>query len=114
MIRISGLDHVAIPVSNVERSILWYQRMFGLERRFEKEWGSDPAFLCAGGACIALLANARDLPDTCPPTVRHFCFRTDKEGFARALDELGSSGIPYSLDDHGVSRSLYFRRYPSL
>ena len=109
MIRISGLDHVAIPVSDVERSILWYRKMFGLERRFEKEWGTNPAFLCAGGTCIALLANGIGLPETSPPTVRHFCFRTDEEGFVRALDELRKSGTHYSLDDHEVSRSLYFQ-----
>ena len=109
MIRVSGLDHVAIPVSDMERSIRWYRTMFGLERRFEKEWGTEPAFLCAGGTCIALLSDGGRLPETSPPTVRHFCFRTDEEAFGRALAELESSAIPFSLDDHGVSRSLYFQ-----
>ena len=109
MMKVLALDHIAIPVSDMDRSIHWYMKMFGLERRFEKEWGTDPAFLCIGGTCVALLSTMRGLPSSYPPTVRHFCFRTDEEGFVRALDELKESRIPFDLDDHKVSRSLYFQ-----
>jgi catechol 2,3-dioxygenase-like lactoylglutathione lyase family enzyme len=40
------LDHVAIAVRDVERSVEWYRDVLGLERRHEV-WGSYPAMVCA-------------------------------------------------------------------
>lgn len=109
MIRITALDHVAIPVSDMERSIDWYQKVFGLTRRFEAEWGTEPAFLCIGESCVALLLNRNFPLEGVPPTVRHFCFRTSLEGFDDAVSTLREMGIPFSVDDHQVSLSLYFQ-----
>jgi catechol 2,3-dioxygenase-like lactoylglutathione lyase family enzyme len=109
MIRVSALDHVAIPVTDMNRSIEWYQRVLGLSRRYEKEWGTDPAFLCAGESCIALLKNGKNALAPCTPTVRHFCFRLDRPSFEEAVHTLREMGIPFSEDDHQISLSLYFQ-----
>ena len=109
MIRVSRLDHVALPVANMERSLAWYQRIFGLAHTFKKEWGTDPAFLCVGGTCLALL----DTKGVAPPVVavkqRHVCFRVDREDFLQSTETLKKEGIPFTIDDHQVSRSIYFQ-----
>ena len=109
MIRVSRLDHVALPVADMDRSLAWYQRMFGLVHTYKKEWGTDPAFLCVGGTCIALLDAKGVAPSVVPVTQRHVCFLADQEVFLGAMDFLGKEGIPFQVDDHQVSRSLYFQ-----
>lgn len=109
MIRVSGLDHVAIPVSDVESSLLWYRRLFGLVHTFAPEWGTDPAFLCIGGTCLALLDAKGAVPPSVEPSIQHFCFRTDENSFVSATETLKAEGIPYRCDDHGVAHSLYFQ-----
>lgn len=109
MIQVSGLDHVAIPVTDMNRSLHWYQNVLGLERRYEKEWGTDPAFLCAGESCIALLKNNENVLAPCSPTVRHFCFRMTRRSFDEAVITLRKMGIPFSLDDHFIADSLYLQ-----
>jgi catechol 2,3-dioxygenase-like lactoylglutathione lyase family enzyme len=109
MIKVEALDHVAIPVTDMTRSISWYQKVLGLTRRYEKEWGTDPAFLCAGETCVALLENSKSSLSPCPATVRHFCFRTDRVSFDESIFTLRAMGIPYSTDDHQISISLYFQ-----
>ena len=40
---VEGIDQVALLVLDVDRSVEWYQRVLGLERRHQEAWGSyDP------------------------------------------------------------------------
>ena len=48
------IDHVALTVTDLEKSIAWYQDVLGLERRYRETWGDCPAMLCAGSTCVAL------------------------------------------------------------
>ena len=54
--RTDGLDHVALVVSDMERSIAWYEGVLAMERRFADVWKGqgDPVVLCNGEACVAL------------------------------------------------------------
>ena len=54
-----GLDHVALVVSDMERSIAWYEDVPAMERRFADVWDGqgDPVVLCNGDACVALFAG---------------------------------------------------------
>ena len=54
MLRVEGLDHVALTVRDVSRSVAWYQDVLGLERRYVAVWGDFPAIDGAGAAEIAL------------------------------------------------------------
>ncbi len=45
---IEGFDHVALAVRDLAASREWYERVLGLERRFEEEWGDVPSVMCAG------------------------------------------------------------------
>ena len=45
-----GIDHVAIRVTDVARSVGWYRDVLGLERRYEDVWGDFPALVGKGVA----------------------------------------------------------------
>src|SRR5919204_5743225 len=68
-VRLRGMNHVGIPVRDVQRSLAWYREMFGVEPEFVVESeGPDtsaavqledakvtPAFLDVGGTYVELL-----------------------------------------------------------
>jgi catechol 2,3-dioxygenase-like lactoylglutathione lyase family enzyme len=107
-----GLDHVAIAVTDLERSRRFYEGVLGLERVHE-EW-EVPIVLAANGSGLALFD--RDLhpsstpDDVEPPAVRilHIAFRLPRQGFDEAQAALGEHGIETRFSDHGISHSLYF------
>ena len=112
MFHLAGLDHVALTVSDQKRSLEWYQRVLGMERRYEEATGADdPVFVCAGNACLALFpAQTPDLqpvPDHRVMAMRHFAFRLDRVNFERVRIELSEQHIPFHFEDHGMAHSLY-------
>jgi catechol 2,3-dioxygenase-like lactoylglutathione lyase family enzyme len=109
-VEIAHIDHVAIAVRDVERSVDWYRDVLGLERR-HPEWGSMPAMVCAGETCVALFPVAGQ-PSPAPGrdaiAMRHLAFRVDRAGFERAQEELRERGIGFELMDHETAHSVYF------
>lgn len=113
MFKIDQIDHVALTVADVQRSVAWYRDVLGLERRHEEAWGSYPAVMYAGQTGIALFpAHADELrpaPDrTRTAIMRHLAFKADLPNFLRAQAELKQRGMPFSFEDHGISHSIYF------
>jgi catechol 2,3-dioxygenase len=110
-VKIAHIDHVAIAVRDVGRSVEWYTEVLGLDRR-HPEWGAEPAMVCAGDTCIALFAvegegaasRGRDAI-----AMRHLAFRVDRAGFERAQDELRDRGIEFEFMDHETAHSVYFQ-----
>jgi catechol 2,3-dioxygenase-like lactoylglutathione lyase family enzyme len=107
-IRTQGLDHVALSVRDLAASERWYREVLGLERAHADAW-DVPVFLVAEGSGLALFPAATD--DRGRPGVRilHVAFRVDRPGLEGAQQALREHAIPYRLEDHGVSHSLYFR-----
>ena len=54
MLRVEGIDHVALTVRDVPRSVAWYRDVLGLERQYEEVWGDFPAVVGAGTTALAL------------------------------------------------------------
>ena len=113
MFAIEGIDHVALTVRDISRSIAWYRDVLGLERKHEEVWGDCPAMMCAGSTALALFpasGRAEDSPDArATVAMRHLAFRVDGANFTRAREELRARGIEFSFEDHSISRSIYFR-----
>jgi catechol 2,3-dioxygenase-like lactoylglutathione lyase family enzyme len=109
-VEIAQIDHVAIAVSDVERSVDWYCGVLGMERR-HPEWGMEPAMVCAGETCVALFA-AEGGPEPPPGrdtlAMRHLAFRVDRSGFERAQADLRERGIEFDFMDHETAHSVYF------
>jgi catechol 2,3-dioxygenase-like lactoylglutathione lyase family enzyme len=107
------LDHVALTVADVNRSIEWYRDVLGLEHVHEEEWGRNPAFLTSGSTGLALFAAESSDPP--PPqghpgglAMWHVAFGADRRNFDAAREELDARDIRYSLSDHGIAHSIYF------
>ena len=111
MLRLEGIDHVALSVRDVSRSVAWYQSVLGLERRYAEVWGDFPAVLGAGTTALALFPTP--VPDPAPPpgrevlSVRHIAFRVDRKGFEQARAELEAHGLTPRFEDHRAAHSLY-------
>ncbi len=110
---LEGLDHVALIVTDLERSRNWYRDVLGLERRYEEMWGDVPTFLSKGSTGIALFPAK--IPSPGPPPERgsaivmsHVAFRADRENFLQAQHELKRRGIAFEFQDHGIAHSIYF------
>jgi catechol 2,3-dioxygenase len=110
-VKLEHIDHVAITVSNVGRSLAWYRDVLGLERRHEEAWGDVPTMVCAGETCVALFPS--DGPDPKPVDVReavsmrHFAFRVDRANFDAAQSSFRDLGIAFESADHGIAQSVY-------
>jgi catechol 2,3-dioxygenase-like lactoylglutathione lyase family enzyme len=110
--KLEGLDHIALSVRDVERSVKWYIEVLGLDRQHEEMWNGVPAFVGKGSTGIALFParddergkGARD-----KMRILHFAFRADRANFVRAQDQLKQRGIAFHFEDHGISHSIYFR-----
>ena len=106
-----GLDHVAIVVSDVERSRRFYEHVIGLERSHQ-EW-DVPIVMAAEGSGIALfpkeLHPSATPDDIEPPAIRilHIAFRLDRAGFESAREALAARDVDARFSDHGISHSLY-------
>jgi catechol 2,3-dioxygenase-like lactoylglutathione lyase family enzyme len=108
--KLQQIDHVAITVSDLQRSIAWYRDILGLERRFQEKWGDVPTMMCVGETCVALFVS--DWPDDDPDlnekrSLHHVAFRTDRENFEAAQDRFRDLGIEFRSADHGIAQSIY-------
>jgi catechol 2,3-dioxygenase-like lactoylglutathione lyase family enzyme len=113
MFTIEQIDHIALTVKDMQRSIAWYQEVLGLERCYQEAWGDGPpVMLCAGKTCLALFpaTTAQPLPPPDQNTIamRHFAFRTNRANFEQAQTELRRRGMQFVFQDHGISHSIYF------
>lgn len=108
--RVQGLDHVAMTVRHVARSVAWYQSVLGLERRHESDWGDFPAVVGIGATSLALFPAPEpgSAPGTPEMSMRHIAFRVDRRVFERARDALAAHGLTPRFEDHVAAHSLYF------
>ena len=106
-----GLDHVALVVPDMERSIAWYADVLAMERRFADVWNGhgDPVVLCNGDACVALFEPVEGDAVAADGVNRHFAIRLDRANFAAVRAALAARGIDAELWDHTVCHSLYIR-----
>ena len=113
MFEIDALDHVALSVRDVGRSARWYTDVLGFKRLYADKWKGIPAFVGNGDAAIALFPASQEIgsasADRAAVRMLHFAFRTDRENFSRAQQELKKRAIPFEFEDHEISHSIYFR-----
>ena len=89
MVRLVGINHVALEVSDVDAALEWYGRIFEFELRGRA--GAGMAFIDMGDQFLALSAPRRQARDD----DRHFGLVVDDKAAARrALAEAGAEIMP--------------------
>ena len=112
MFQLEGIDHVALAVRDVSRSVAWYSEVLGFEHRLPGMWGGVPAFIGKGTTAIALFPVGAAEPlsrQRGSITMLHLAFRATREAFVAAQQDLRARGIVFEFEDHQISHSIYFR-----
>jgi catechol 2,3-dioxygenase-like lactoylglutathione lyase family enzyme len=106
--KLAGLDHVALTVTDLDRAAKWYVEVLGFERMHEHVWGDVPTFVGTGGTGIALFPKQRDDGGKITDGIRHVAFRATRADFLEAQHELKKRNISFHFEDHAISHSIYF------
>ena len=110
--KIDGIDHVALAVRDVRRSVAWYERVLELERLHEDVWGDFPAVVGVGTTSIALFPVESDDPKPSPGrdmlAMRHVAFRASRACFQSLQGRLKTLGIEFEFQNHQIAHSIYF------
>ncbi len=112
-LKVNFLDHVAISVSNIKKSVYWYEKVICLKKHIVPEWGDYPVMMLAGKSGLAIFPvnsienkSQKTIDDI---RIKHFAFNVDKTNFEHAKDRFKSLQIPFSLQDHHYFNSIYLK-----
>ena len=108
MPKLEFLDHVAIKVSDPEMSCKWYRETLGLVRFQPDAWKPVPIMVFAGNSGIALFQANDDVNSQFKESF-HIAFRAAPGTLDDWAEKLKSLGIKFSIEDHVVFESIYFR-----
>jgi catechol 2,3-dioxygenase len=107
--KLAGLDHVALTVTDLQRAAKWYIEVLGFSRIHKDVWGDVPTFVGTGGTGVALFPRQRTTNTKRDDVIRHVAFRATRAEFLSAQRELKDRDIPFHFEDHEISHSIYFR-----
>lgn len=102
---LTGVHHVALTVTDVERSVPWYERVLGfttIGRDDEDDTGLRKVFLRGPGFGLTLTlvqhpAGAGTLFDACRPGLDHLTFTVPSTDSLREwTDRLSEHGVTFS------------------
>jgi glyoxylase I family protein len=111
-----GIGHVALTVSDLQRSVSWYRRLFDTEPVIDEDTGPyHHVVWMLGGTLLGLHQHAEaagtEPADELRPGLDHIAFncsdRVELEKWAGRLDELGISHGP--IVDAPYGSGLSFR-----
>jgi len=109
--KLEGIDHVAIAVPDIGKTVGWYCDVLGFERRHAGQWGGVPAFIGLGTTALALFpwAESSAAQSSKGGPMLHLAFRASRAEYERAKAELTQRAIPFRFEDHEIAHSIYFR-----
>ena len=120
-ISFSRVDHVCLVVRNVNTSIGWYRSVLNMRHEFKDHpsFGSNPAFMRSGNACLALLPLHPQDTQIRYHNGAHVAFTVTKDEFNAARLKLpglleankveGSQDVDILEEDYGIQKSIFFK-----
>lgn len=103
MFEILDLNHVALAVSDVPRSIVFYENVVGLKRKPRPAFDFDGAWFALGATRELHLLEGLDTPVHEHPRGNHFALEiADFEACHRWLQESGANIIHLNLRPDGA------------
>lgn len=110
-IEIEFLDHVAIRVTDMKASAIWYEKVLGLKRYQLPEWGDFPIFLLSGKSGIALFpaitSDTKQEATSKNVKIDHFAFNVTRENFEKAKKKYTQLNLEFKIRDHHYFDSIY-------
>lgn len=115
--RVSGVDHIAINVRDLERMIAFYRDVLGCAVEHRQD-ALGLVHLRAGSILIDLIDRSGPLgppeADEGGHNLNHICLRVDDFDADRMRDDLAARGVDVQsirerYGSTGVARTLYFR-----
>jgi catechol 2,3-dioxygenase-like lactoylglutathione lyase family enzyme len=109
MFQAERLDHIAITVQNLERSISWYETILCMEQRFhyrDTTGKGRPTGMCSGQACIVLFPAPEE--QAVAPLQGHIALKLDRKNFEQAQEHLRRQGTAFDFVEYKICHSLYF------
>jgi|SwirhisoilCB2_FD_contig_31_31809079_length_1259_multi_2_in_0_out_0_1 catechol-2,3-dioxygenase len=107
-VSIKALDHVALNITDLQRSANWYHDVFGFEvfHKWNTTWMIHRKGMKIG---LFLRPNAASIGDTDNKlAITHFAFVTSAHGFADAQVRLKKLGIKFDPpEDTGIAFSIF-------
>ena len=100
-IAVRTLNHVTLRVSNVGRSVKFYQDLFGLPIVNRQ---ANSVGLGVGSSHIGV----GQVPVGEQPQINHFCLGVERFDTDQAIKALGAHGVKGSVRMRGEFRELYF------
>ena len=104
--KIDKIDHIHVYVENIELAEQWYKAILGFSRDesllFWFEQGG-PLVIRNHGASLSLFLRQSQHPG------HTVAFRVAARSISELIPVLRQHNIPYSVSDHEVSVSVYFR-----
>jgi catechol 2,3-dioxygenase-like lactoylglutathione lyase family enzyme len=105
MIQTTGVDHVVLHVSDVERSKEFYTEILGMTAYRQD---NEQVFLHAGQQGVALFKKRGDTPLTAGNDLNHLALNVATGTYETLKAELEKSGVEVS-GRPGQDRCIYFR-----
>lgn len=110
MPELTKLDHFAISVKDLNKSVDWYKSILKLKPLEDPGWGPEPIFLLAqNNSGVAIFSNHRGSPLEKNAGLPHFAFAADRKNYNEFKEHLSKNKIDWVEQNHNISESIYFR-----
>jgi len=111
--KLNAIDHVAIRVKDMQKSVNWYTNTLGMKAHKYKEWGEYPIFMIRDKLAVAIfpsnpnVKNSERLSHSIK--IDHFAFNVSHEDFKKAQEYFDSIGETFVFQDHHYTHSIYLK-----
>ncbi|MBJ6368117.1 VOC family protein [Snuella sedimenti] len=110
---INFLDHVAIRVKDMDKSVAWYSEVLGLKKYQLEVWGDYPVFMLANKSGLAIFPANLDHEPLNPLSrnvkIDHFAFNVSQTDFKKAQEHFKTIGEDFTFQDHHYFHSIYLK-----